>query len=138
MIPKCSKVGLNMIYYPRKAQEVICMRPQRPIPEDRVNELMEFLKDVRDAQEYWLRRCAGIPPKDAEPTCPSKKKKNFSTSSSRSPSRDIFLLPRKFKRLSRRKLVILSTKQLFIGSCSATTGAKLCRVLSIPKMTLNR
>ena len=39
------------------------MRPQRPIPEDRVKELMEFLKDVRDAQEYWLRRCAGIPPK---------------------------------------------------------------------------
>ena len=33
------------------------MRPQRPIPEDRVKELMEFLKDVRDAQEYRRAQC---------------------------------------------------------------------------------
>ena len=33
------------------------MRPQHPIPEDRVNELMEFLKDVRDAQEYLRAQC---------------------------------------------------------------------------------
>ena len=33
------------------------MRPQRPIPEDRVNELMEFPKDVRDSQEYRRAQC---------------------------------------------------------------------------------
>ncbi len=33
------------------------MRPQRPIPEERVRELMDFLKQVRDAQEYRRAQC---------------------------------------------------------------------------------
>lgn len=33
------------------------MRPQRPISEERVAELMEFLKQVRDAQEYRRAQC---------------------------------------------------------------------------------
>lgn len=33
------------------------MRPQRPIPEHRVNELIEFLEHVRDVQEYRRAQC---------------------------------------------------------------------------------